>query len=260
MEDYNVKKVVFSDGQVDTRIYKKVIKCKELSEDEKLERFLNLCTPHELTKEQIEDNKRRSVNRARQQIYEICKNEKWDWFVTLTLSPEKVDRFNYVECSKKVSQWLKNLKKKSSELKYIIVPEKHPKKGGYHFHGLFANISDLTITDSGHKKCGQIIYNLDNYSFGWSTVTIVRENEAVVRYLTKYITKDLVESTKGKKKYWVSRNVQRPIYIYEENTQKENCFLWQYLMDNSIEASESISRYNDVMYFRTDNHESAFLS
>ena len=251
MEDYNVKRTVFADGVVDTRIYKKMIKGGGLTDEQRQEAMINALFKQEPTEEQIEDNKRRSAARAKQNIYDICRNENWDWFVTLTLNPEKVDRYNYNECSKKVSQWLKNCRKKCPDLKYIIVPEMHD-DGAFHFHGLLANIENLVITCSGHKakKTGDIIYNLDSYRFGWSTMTKVKNNDAVIKYMTKYITKELIGMVKGKKKYWVSRNVERPKYEYEELNNFDKCIMWQELMDTAISGSERIGNWNEVMYFQ----------
>ena len=59
------------------------------------------------------------------------------------------------------------------------------------------------ITDSGKRDKGEPIYNLDNYKFGWSTMTRVRDNKACTRYITKYITKELMESISGKKEVLV---------------------------------------------------------
>ena len=38
----------------------------------------------------------------------------WDYFVTFTFSKEKVNRYDYDVCSKKISQWIKDLKEEKS--------------------------------------------------------------------------------------------------------------------------------------------------
>lgn len=243
MEVYNVKEVIFRDGTIDTRIY-----LHDVFIPHKIERKKKR---EEIPEDEQEDNLRRSASRAKQKIYEISRNEIWEWFVTLTLSPQKVDRFNYGECCKKVSQWLNNLRKKCPDLKYIVVPEEH-EKGGYHFHGLFSGISEDMISYSGHDhyKTGDKIYNLASYKFGWSTMTKVKNNEACVKYLTKYITKDLIQSTKGRKKYWVSRNVERPCTAFSFQTDEDRCFLWQELSEDAVYMKEYQNKYNDIMYFQ----------
>lgn len=152
-----------------------------------------------------------SQNRSINKIYEITRSNKWDYFITLTFSPEVVDRYNYDDITKVLHNWLKNIKQNySKNLKYIIVPELH-KDGAYHFHGLIADIGNLKLVDSGYKtKTKDIIYNIENYYLGFTTCTKVKNNQKVSSYITKYITKDLCVTTKGKKRFWYSYNLNKP--------------------------------------------------
>ena len=94
-------------------------------------------------------------------------------------------------------------------------------KRRFHFHFLFNNYPEKFLTDSSHRDGkGRIIYNLTNYKLGYTTATIIDSVEASQHYITKYISKDLIELSKGKKRYWVSKNLKRPIeneYFVEEN-------------------------------------------
>lgn len=153
---------------------------------------------------------KRSMRRTKQIIYDIAQSNDWEYFFTLTFNPKKVDSFNYADCAKSLSVWLNNMRKKC-DLKYIVVPEQH-KSGRWHFHGLFMSCDELGFVDSGLKADkGQIIYNVGRYRLGWSTAIRLDGSKAVCTYLTKYITKELCKLTKGKKKYWASRNVDKPI-------------------------------------------------
>lgn len=164
-------------------------------------------------KERTEYDRQRSiyssVARTVNNIYMLSRSNSWDWFVTLTFNPEKVDSFNYDDCTKKLSKWLQNCKRVAPDMKYLVVPEKH-KSGRYHFHGLFADCYELGFIDSGHKtKNDETIFNIGKYRLGWSTSTAVKDNERVTKYICKYVTKDLVENTPNKKRYWVSKNLER---------------------------------------------------
>ncbi|XCP83781.1 hypothetical protein ABXS75_11905 [Roseburia hominis] len=145
-------------------------------------------------------------------IYDIAKSNRWEWFFTLTFDPEKVNSFDYSECSKKLSQWLKNIKNRgNSELKYLIVPELH-KSGRWHFHGLFAGCDNMEFTDSGHRdKKGRVIYNIGRYKLGFSTVTKIDDMQKACSYIVKYVSKELCSVTKGKKRYWASNNCDKPV-------------------------------------------------
>lgn len=242
MEVYNVKEILFKDGTVDTRIYKHDVFNIHFLERKKKNK--------EKLEEEIEDNIRRSVSRTIQKIYEVARNETWEWFLTLTFSPDKVDRYNYNQCSKKLSYWLNNIRKRCPDMKYLIVPEMH-KDCAWHFHGLLSNIDDLDIVSSGiYDSKGKKIYNLNAYKWGFSTLTAVNNNEAVTKYILKYITKEVSVTAKGKKKYWVSRNVERPCAVYSEVTEEEKCFMWQELLEDCDYSKILYNKFNSVMYFQ----------
>lgn len=160
-----------------------------------------------------EDSTQQSKARTVNTIYDIARSNRWEWFVTLTFAPDKVNRFDYSECQKKLTSWLNHTRRICPDMLYLVVPEQH-KKGGFHFHGLFANIDQLTFTASGHlDKQGRPIYNIGNYKLGFTTATRIGDISRASSYLCKYITKDLCSVTVGKKRYWASRNVQRPEVI-----------------------------------------------
>ena len=152
-----------------------------------------------------------SVSRTKQKIYDYAKanSDEFVYFVTLTFNPSKVDSYDYSLVTFKMTNWLRNIRKKIPSLKYIGVPERH-KSGRYHFHFLMNDISAI-LMDSGHKtKDGMSIYNLEAYKLGFSTATLIQDRERVSNYLCKYITKDLALQTKGKKRYWHSRSLNLP--------------------------------------------------
>lgn len=148
-----------------------------------------------------------SMNRTINKVYSYARSNVWDWFVTLTFNPEKVDSFSYEECVKRLQNWLIVQRRLCPDMKYIIVPEQH-KSGRFHFHGLFADCDGLEFADSGlTDKKGNPIYNIGRYRLGFSTATKVVDNERVTKYISKYITKELCSVSFGKKRYWCSRNL-----------------------------------------------------
>jgi len=156
------------------------------------------------------DSVRASRSRTINKVYDIARSNMWEWFFTLTFNPEKVNSYNYAEVVKRLSLWLNNMRKKCPDMKYIVVPEKH-KSGRWHFHGLFADVGKLDFIDSGYvSDSGKVIYNVGNYKLGFSTAIKLDGSPKVVSYLCKYITKEVCEATKGKKRYWASRNVKLP--------------------------------------------------
>lgn len=153
----------------------------------------------------------KSAVRTRKTIYDIARSDCWDWFFTLTFDPKKIDRYDYDVCSKKLHYWLSNMHKKAPYMKYLVVPEQH-KDGAWHFHGLFKNVDGLDFRFSGKRdRRNRRIYNVDSYRWGFTTATRISDFRRASSYLCKYVTKDLCLHTKGKKRYWCSRNVERPV-------------------------------------------------
>ena len=80
------------------------------------------------------------------------------------------------------------------QMDYILFPEYHKPEPGQteraiHFH-MLANANTLKLSDSGKKtKNGQTIYNLLGWKYGFSTVIKLDGRSAIVKYVTKYITK-----------------------------------------------------------------------
>lgn len=156
-----------------------------------------------------------SLSRARNKVYHLARSNEWEWFFTLTFDPNKVNSFDYGEVTAKLSKWLNNLRSRyAPDLKYIFVPEQH-KSGRWHFHGLVSQIGNIVFTHSGRYSHGIPIFNVGQYRLGFSTATEIQSVSKSTYYITKYFTKDLVSATKGKKRYWASKNLsQAPVTEY----------------------------------------------
>jgi len=213
---YNVRLFDYPNG-AQLRIYKSLVVTPEKVQEKK--EFFVAKNPwgHEyVLVERMKDEKEKhehcvhsSLSRTINTIYSYSRSNTWDWFVTLTFNPELVNSFDYSECTKKLSVWLSNLRRDCPDMKYLIVPEKH-KSARYHFHGLFANCDNIKMVDSGKRTSkGQVIYNIGKYRLGFSTATAVSDNSRVTKYICKYVTKELAESTFNKRRYWCSKNLHQ---------------------------------------------------
>lgn len=129
----------------------------------------------------------RSMRRARARVRRLALANDFRWFVTLTLSPDKVNRYDAGEVVRKLSQWCNNQVKRRG-LKYVLVPERH-KDGALHFHGFFSDC--LEATASGHRdKQGHMIYNLPVWSLGFTAaIEVYGDYAGAVAYVCKYIGK-----------------------------------------------------------------------
>lgn len=160
-----------------------------------------------------------SVRRTKQKIYDYAKsNDNWEWFLTLTFDREIVDVTDLAETHKYLKRFLDNVKKNYAPgMKYLIVAELHEDKKSYHYHGLLSDVGDLELVQAinQNKKSRfygmpiEDVYNVLNWKVGYSTLSKVKDSKKASSYIIKYITKDLVENTKGISKYKVSKNIDK---------------------------------------------------
>lgn len=200
-----------------------------------------------MTEEELQDKRdrslRASLNRSKRMIYDYGRSNIWEWFVTFTFEPvEHFDKYSYSACRDKVTEWMRNVRRRySPDLKYLIVPEQHV-SGAWHFHALMSNCDDLTfekaVNNQRYLKIdgnyvynekgqrvqnkyfgdylrtsypdGDFIYNIKEFQSGFTTATRITDTFKTVSYLVKYITKDLCECTFGKRRYLPSNNLELP--------------------------------------------------
>lgn len=261
IEPYNVKIITYPDLSRQVRIYEKPVISNGYHRNE---RYRNPFDG-QYTRE-IEDDLDRhfehvhevSMKRTKKSVYDYARCNDWDLFVTFTFSPKKVDRYDYDDCVKKLSKWIKNLKMRSSPaLSYLVVPERH-KDGAWHFHGLFSGIpEDLMVwggkyvikrlkTASGRPKfvrTGEKIYQIGKYKLGWMTATQVREKDKVTSYITKYITKEMLAGLYGRKRYWCSRNLLKPV---EEVFTLDH--VDRFILGSELDGASSFKKVSQVSY------------
>lgn len=199
MEGYNFKIKTFPDGTRQITFYEKCI-VKHVTQQSKVsaEDKGYTCKRKEI------DNQKR----ARSEVFDLCRSNSFDYFVTLTIDPSKCDSFDYnssVQEVRKFTKWLTH-----NKCSYIIVPEQHS-SGRWHFHGLIKG--DLQLEQAFNYNTGLPIdgvYNLKNYKLGFSTVSKIKDHAKVSTYVVKYLSKDL-SVPKGRKRYWCSSGLNRPV-------------------------------------------------
>lgn len=201
-----------------------------------------------------------NANRAKSKLYEYSRSYQWEWFVTWTFSNKYVDRFSYDECSSKIRKWLNNQTRASPQLKYLVVPEKH-KNGAWHFHGLVSNAIGMEIVDSGHKVGEDKIYNIKGFKYGFTTATKVKDVYRVSLYIGKYITKSLIDQTKGKQRYFVSKNLPKPLetrIMVNDEVASFDDVIKQYCNEhdmNIVYSKVVSSQYRDISYIELNYKE-----
>lgn len=144
-----------------------------------------------------------ALNRAKKAAFDyMACNPECNMFVTLTLDEHKISRTEWGEIVPRLNTWLDNAVRRRG-LKYILVPEFHADGKSIHFHGLM-NEKALSLVNSGKKHRGKVVYNIQNWKFGFTTAKRIGRGEdehiKVCKYVFKYMTKAAQELKNGAKK------------------------------------------------------------
>lgn len=149
-----------------------------------------------------------SILRSKSKIFELAYCNPWDWFFTGTINPNKQDRTDLELFHKQLTQWLRNYNRiHSLNIKFLFVPEKHKDGKSWHIHGFIyglpvEHLVQFQVGDKMGKGLadkvmqGDIVYNWQAYfnRFGFCDLEPIRNHEAVSKYVTKYINKELASS------------------------------------------------------------------
>lgn len=166
----------------------------------------------DVNKEKLSNN----IARARSKIFEYAICNEFEYFVTLTVNGQYLDRYDLKEYIKKLSQFIRDYRKKyNANVQYLLIPEKHI-DGAWHMHGLLKGIpkEHLKINKYGYK-------DWEEYSkrFGYISIDEIKNQIAVSKYITKYISKSIDTgrgvTDKESKLYYCSRGLKKAIKIDE---------------------------------------------
>ena len=172
------------------------------------------------TEEECDEKTRKYLKKVKENIINLAFNySKWEYFITLTFDFRNRGEYSHEKAIELLSKWINNQKHQNRDMIYLLVPEFH-KSGRLHFHGLIANVPKWKLeearTPGGRliKQSGLQIYNLVNYKLGFTTISKIQDQEKVSNYISKYATKELI-TLKHKKRYWYSRNLEKPRIEYD---------------------------------------------
>lgn len=142
-------------------------------------------------------------------VFEYAMCNSFEYFVTLTLDGSKYDRYNLNKYIKDLGQFIRDYRKKYCvNIQYLLIPEQH-KDGAWHMHGLMKGIPSehLVVNNNGYKE-----WEAYSKKFGYMSIDNIRNNEAVSKYITKYISKSIDGgkgvTEKNKKVYYASRGLE----------------------------------------------------
>lgn len=156
-----------------------------------------------------------NLSRAKSKVKELAFCNDWDFFVTLTISPDKYDRYNLNAYVKDLGRFICNYNRycsKDEKVKYLLIPEMHA-DGAWHLHGLIKGIkhSDLIMNDNGYMTWKQY-----HNKFGYMSIDKIRDKEACSNYILKYISKEMSKTVSelGSHLYYASKGLKTATILY----------------------------------------------
>lgn len=169
-----------------------------------------------------------NLSRTKNTIYELSECNEWDYFCTFTLDKQKYNRYNLDKFRIDFTQMIRNIRRKyNCDISYLLIPEKH-KDGAWHMHGFIKNLPNEEIRAFGLDeklpvyildkiKGGNDVYEWLSYrkKFGFCDLERIRDKHRCSSYVTKYVTKDLLQSVKelNHKTYYCSQGLNRATEI-----------------------------------------------
>lgn len=210
--EYNCRHLDYPVGSHVTFYKKTITRNKPDSEKEEMnEHFTKSYHNEKRTEEEEKHCINVSLSATKNRIYNIARSNIWDWFITLTFDRTRTDASEYDMIVNRLTIFLNHLReRKCPNLLYLIVPELHADQKHYHFHGLISGAEGMHFSYSGKEdKTGNPIFNIRDWSWGFTTATRIKDSARASSYITKYITKENSCILKEKNRYYCSRNIRR---------------------------------------------------
>ena len=228
-------------------------KLRKQSEEEVLARTKNKFKKEDIPK--LQKIHEKSLYRSKQNVRRLIFANAWKHkcypdgyyqpqFITFTFAENITDvtRANYL-FNKYIKRLNYKLKKENKNSTCYITVVEFQKRGAVHYHTIFFNLPLIDI----HSEFQTGIF-AETWGHGFIKVKYIKEAKGVASYLTKYLTKENMDSRLiSKKKYFCSRNINRP-FVIKDVHRAQNIIdeLTQFTIDHK--AQYSMPGGNEVDY------------
>lgn len=220
-----------------------------------------------------------NIARARSKVFELAYCNEWDYFFTGTLDKSKYDRTDLEKFHHDIVEWIRAYNRyHKTDIKFLLVPEQHKDGESWHMHGLLKGIPvDLLHQFVKGDKMGkyiadkvlngEVIYNWPGYAkkFGFCDLEPIKSHEAVCKYVTKYMNKNLGKSVSdiGAHLYYHSRGLNTAFcyahgfsdYKFTPDYENEYCKVAWLPYDEQLFDEIKISFMNYSPLILTDDFE-----
>lgn len=170
-----------------------------------------------------------NLSRAKSTVREYALCNPWDYWCTLTISPEKHDRYDLNGIMTVFGKWVQNYNarcEQKDKVVYLLVPEKH-QDGAWHLHGFIKGIKekDLYVNKYGHLTWKQY-----EKKFGFISMDRLKDQDKASSYVTKYMTKDTDKSVTelNKRSFYASKGLQKAVELYKGKGEFLSSWDWEH--------------------------------
>lgn len=173
---------------------------------------------------------RRAKKRLRLAIASNVSNHAhcYFWTYTFATQPGNLEK-NEVWCRSQFRVFMKKLQRQfNSKLKYVAIAELQKKnnRNAWHFHVLFFNLPFYPHSD---------MESLWSYGFVFvKDKSLFQSLYHIIFYMSKYLSKH-TDVGRSKKLFWGSRNLSKPVVVYDKPVDLSNFRLYS---DLSIETDK----------------------
>lgn len=169
--------------------------------------------------------KDRNIIRTKLNCQRLAKANAKEWksFITLTYKENMTD---VKQAKIDLNYFVKNIKKKKTDFKYIAIPE-FQKRGSVHFHLL----TNLSLTDTNiivKQKTNDNFYDVKYWAKGFTSFeNVTGDIKKIIGYIAKYMTKDCDDRLFDIRRFTSSQNLVKPVTEFismRDNKQRKYLF------------------------------------
>lgn len=217
LDEYNQKIVDYGNGSIEITTYHQP----QIRQLGSLKHKGGASEKSEISDDAQEERTRKQSYAIKRRIRGYALANQFEWFVTLTIDPHKINSLDYEISKTLLLKWCRYMRDTYGKFDYLFIPEFH-KSGAVHFHGILGDIS-ANFIEARHPNNGQLllqnnhqVYNLADWNFGFTNCQKIVDSEKTASYLTKYLTKELMTNKEmfRKKRYFNSQGLKKPKVEY----------------------------------------------
>lgn len=193
----------------------------------------------------------RSRRRALDNFFGYALSNTWDYFITITFDPKKVDRANRLSVNYAWELLRKKLQYRNPDVKIEVVTEEHSTDGCLHFHGLIGNMNlkkYLTPAINNQKYLNTYNYSTHKKEYKYDCDGNLIPN----KYYGQLLKTDFGDQIYNFSKDIFDLGFTTIVQLHDEKVVGDNNKVVMYLQKYMNKDYNSVG-YNKKSYYRTHN-------